>query len=277
MKDTFTPASPIILLGCGNMGRALAQGWLAAGLDVSALYIADPSRPVGVLDGVPEQNYVEGLAEVPDGVVAKAIVLAVKPQIMNAVLPDVARLTNTNTLVISVAAGVTFEQMQRGIAGDAIYIRAMPNTPAAVGEGITGFTSHKPIADKDKTLVQGLLSATGQAVWVAEETLIDAVTSVSGSGPAYVFYMVEAMAAAGERVGLDPDTAMKLARQTIIGAGQLLKAEPELPANELRRRVTSPGGTTAAALDVLMAEGGLSALMREAVQSAYGRAKELAD
>ncbi len=277
MKNAFTPASPIILLGCGNMGKALAQGWLAAGLDANSLYVADPSQPVGALEGVPEQNYVEGLAAIPEGVVAKAIVLAVKPQIMNAVLSDVARLTSEDTLVISVAAGVTFEQMKRGVVSEAIYIRAMPNTPAAVGEGITGFTSDKPIANADKTLVQDLLSATGQAVWVADEALIDAVTSVSGSGPAYVFYMVEAMAAAGQRVGLDGETAMKLARQTIIGAGQLMKAEAELPANELRRRVTSPGGTTAAALDVLMAEGGLNALMREAVQAAYGRAKELAD
>ncbi len=277
MREAFTAKSPIVLLGCGNMGRALASGWLAAGLDADALYIADPSKPIGALEGVAGDKYVESLATIPDGVEAKAIILAVKPQVINSVLPEVARLVKADTLIISVAAGVTFEQMRRGVATDAVYIRAMPNTPAAVGEGITGFTASGTISENDKALAHTLLSATGQALWVTEEALIDAVTSLSGSGPAYVFYMVEAMAAAGERVGLDSKSAMELARQTIIGAGQLLKTESDLSAGELRRRVTSPGGTTAAALDVLMAQGGLGDLMRNAVGAAYRRAKELAD
>lgn len=276
MKTVFTAKSPIVLLGCGNMGRALASGWLAAGLDANALYIADPSQPTGVLKGVPEDRYVESLAAIPEGVEAKAVILAVKPQVMNAILPEVARLAKADTLIISVAAGVTFEQMKRGVAAEAVYIRAMPNTPAAVGEGVTGFTASGTISAGDKAVAQGLLSATGRAIWVAEEALIDAVTAVSGSGPAYVFYMVEAMAAAGERLGLDSENAMALARQTIIGAGELLKTDKAVSAGELRRRVTSPGGTTAAALDVLMAQGGLGDLMRNAVGAANRRAKELA-
>lgn len=276
MKNAFSSDTPLILVGCGHMGRAMAQGWLAAGLAPGALHVVDPVAQAGVLPGVPAENYVTSLEQLTSGLKVRAIILAVKPQSMEAVLPLLADLLDRETLVISIAAGVTLDQMARGIAAEAVLVRAMPNTPAAVGAGITGLTAHPSIKDDQRELARALLSATGPTVWVDLEEQMNTVTAVSGSGPAYVFHLVECMAAAGVREGLSEDVAMQLARQTVIGSARLMEAEADVPAVELRRRVTSPGGTTAAALAVLMDTGGMSDVMRAAVKAARKRGEELA-
>lgn len=204
--------------------------------------------------------------------------LAVKPQMMDEVLAQIACVVGADTLVLSVAAGVTLGALTQGIGVHATYVRAMPNTPAAIGAGITGLAGEADMTQGNRDLAQQLMQAVGETVWVSDEALIDAVTAVSGSGPAYVFQMVESMAAAGTQVGLEEETAMKLARQTIIGAARLLEAEADISASELRRRVTSPGGTTAAALDVLMVtESGLGELMGRAISAAHARGQELGE
>ncbi|UTW60120.1 pyrroline-5-carboxylate reductase [Kordiimonas sp. SCSIO 12603] len=276
MQHVFSPDNPLILVGCGHMGHAMALGWLSAGVSPEAIFVIDPALDSACLPGVATKRCVTSFEELPKGTLAKAVVLAVKPQVIDRVLPQVAGVVDKNSLVISVAAGVTLDQMQRGIEHECVLIRSMPNTPAAVGAGITGLTAREGIAAADKTLARELLSATGATVWIDSEDQMNAVTAVSGSGPAYVFYMVECMAAAGVRQGLPEDVAMALARQTIIGAGRLLAADSDIEAAELRRRVTSPGGTTAAALNVLMQEEGLPDLMLKAIEAANKRGAELA-
>jgi len=277
MQDIITPKAPLVLLGCGHMGRALAEGWLKAGLDPLSLYIVNPSKPVGSFETVPKKHFVETLEALPTGLKAKAVILAVKPQVMNSVLSGVAGIITADSLVISIAAGVTLAQMKRGVAAEAVYIRSMPNTPAAIGAGVTGVTAEVGISAANKNLACDLLAATGQALWIERESQMDAVTAVSGSGPAYIFYMVECMAAAGVSAGLDVRVATALARQTVIGSGQLLAADMATPAEELRRRVTSPGGTTAAALDVLMEEQGLMKIMEKTVAAAKAKSQKLAN
>lgn len=280
----FTPERPLVLVGCGNMGRALATGWLAAGLAPTALVVVDP---VADQDCLPKGAEGEGVyfTETADDLVGRiqprALVLAVKPQMMNEVLPALNTITDGETLVVSVAAGVTLAQLQRGLKdetdGTAKCVRAMPNTPAAVGAGITGLVAGAGVYDADKELATHLMQAAGKTLWLEDEALMDAVTGVSGSGPAYVFHMVEALAAAGHAAGLDAEDATILARQTIIGAAHLMEAEPDVEAGTLRTRVTSPGGTTAAALEVLMAKkDGLTGLMTRAVAAAKKRGTELA-
>lgn len=276
MQDVFSVTSPLVLVGCGNMGHAMAQGWLKAGLGTDCLYVLDPRADAPRLPGVAADHFVLNTGDLPDGLKARVLVLAVKPQMMNEVLAQVACVVGEDTLVLSVAAGVTLGALAQGIGVRATYVRAMPNTPAAIGAGITGLAGDADMTDENRDLAQQLMQAVGEAVWVSDEALIDAVTAVSGSGPAYVFHMVESMAAAGIAVGLQADTAMKLARQTIIGAARLLETEKDVPAAELRRRVTSPAGTTAAALDVLMAtEAGLGELMGRTVSAAHARGQEL--
>ena len=277
MQQDFTPNAPLILVGCGNMGQAMALGWLKAGLNPDAFFIVDPVAEAGTLQGVPACQYYKTADSLPTGLVAKVVILAVKPQIMNAVLPTVRSCVGRSSLVISIAAGVTIKQMQTGVNAEAIYVRAMPNTPAAVGAGITGVTAALGISDADKGLARSLMQATGQSVWIEEEQQMDAVTAVSGSGPAYVFHMVESMTAAGVKAGLPAGVAAQLARQTVIGAGQLMAAQAGVEAGELRTQVTSPGGTTAAALDVLMADDGLTDLMTRAIEAARARGEELAE
>lgn len=276
MVQYFSETSPLILVGCGHMGRAMALGWLRAGLDAEHLYVVDPQATPESLPGSKADNFVASAGLLPSGIKARAIVMAVKPQVMNDALPLLALLMDDGAVVLSVAAGVTLDQMERGTGGVGTCVRVMPNTPAAIGQGISGVTAGPGISDDDRALALMLMDATGEAVWIEHEDQMDAVTAVSGSGPAYVFYMVECLAAAGVREGLPEDTAMALARQTVIGAGHLLDAETDLPAAELRRRVTSPGGTTAAALDVLMKADGLGEVIQNAVAAARKRGAELA-
>jgi pyrroline-5-carboxylate reductase len=200
------------------------------------------------------------------------MVLAVKPQTMAEVMGQVAQSVGRQTLVISIAAGIPLRRLQQGL-GTARIVRSMPNTPAQVGKGITGAVGLET-SDADRRLVDALLGATGEVVWFDGEGKLDAVTAVSGSGPAYVFYMVEALAVAGMRQGLEPGQAMQLARQTVIGAAALMEADPQ-SVSILRENVTSPKGTTAAALAVLMAPDGLEMLMDRAVLAARLRSEEL--
>jgi len=276
MNNVFSADAPLVLVGCGHMGRALAVGWLNAGLLPEALIVVDPVANPEALPGVPGNNFYKTLDEVSLPCAVRAVILAVKPQVMDDILPQVAPLVGSETLVISVAAGVTLRQMERGLEVEAVLVRAMPNTPAAVGAGITGLTAAKGIKENHKALACRLLEATGQAVWIGSEDQMNAVTAVSGSGPAYVFHLVESMAAAGVKEGLPEDVAMQLARQTVIGAAQLMEQDRDVPADKLRQKVTSPGGTTAAALGVLMSENGLTALMYKAIKAARIRGEELA-
>ena len=273
----FTPDAPLVLVGCGNMGAAMARGWLTAGLDPAALVIIDPAANP---DDMPEfigATFAGTGADLPIGTQTRLLLLAVKPQVMNAVLPSVAGAVGAGTIVVSVAAGVTLAQLSRGLP-EGHLVRAMPNTPAAVGAGVTGLVAAGGVPEADKTLADTVMRAAGKTVWLMGEALMDAVTATSGSGPAYVFHMVEALAAAATAAGLPADQAAVLARQTIIGAARLLAVDSDVDAGTLRARVTSPGGTTAAALEVLMnTENGLTDLMTRAVAAAKKRGQELAD
>ena len=210
----------------------------------------------------------------PIGATARVLLLAVKPQIIAGVLPDVRKLIGAETVTVSIAAGTTLAALEAGLGRHAI-VRTMPNTPAQVGRGITAAVANGDVAAAARDLVTGLLEAVGEVVWVDDEAAIDAVTAVSGSGPAYVFLLAECLAAAGVAAGLAPDIAARLARATVTGAGELLHLS-DLPPDQLRKNVTSPNGTTAAALAILMAEDGLGPLMKRAVAAAKKRSIELA-
>ena len=258
----------LVLLGCGKMGSAMLQGWLAGGLPATSVWVVDPNPSDWLLaQGVHLNTALPA---------APAIVLiAVKPQMMTAALPGLAALGGGQTLFLSIAAGTTIAHYESVLGAQTPIIRAMPNTPAAVGRGISAIIGNAHASAADMDLAQALLCAVGQVVRLDGEHQMDAVTAVSGSGPAYVFYMIEAMAAAGEAEGLPPGLAMQLARSTVSGAGELAHLAPE-PASQLRINVTSPAGTTAAALAVLMdPDTGLSPLLKRAVKAAADRGREL--
>jgi pyrroline-5-carboxylate reductase len=268
MDLTEVKARGLMLLGCGKMGSAMLQGWLAQGLPAASVWVVDP-HPSDWLLG-------QGVHLNGDLPAAPAIVLvAVKPQMMAAALPSLVTLGGGATLFLSVAAGTTIAYYEQVLGAGSPIIRAMPNTPAAVGRGITAITGNKVATAAHMDLAEGLLSAVGQVVRLEGEHQMDAVTAVSGSGPAYVFHFIEALAAAGEAQGLSAPLAMQLARATVTGAGELAHLAPET-ASQLRVNVTSPGGTTAAALAVLMdADNGFSVLLRRAVKAAADRSREL--
>lgn len=268
---SLSSAGPVVLVGAGKMGTALARGWLSAGLRPADLVLVDP-KPMDVVVDFAGQHGLLLVPAIPDGPV-KVLVLAVKPQIMNDVLQSARDKVNPETLVLSIAAGIALDTLTHGLGTDRV-VRTMPNTPAQVGKGITGAVAAGGVSSADHALAEELLAAAGEVVWFDNEASLDAVTAVSGSGPAYVFLLVEALAAAGAAEGLSVDQAMALARQTIIGAAALMDADPT-DAATLRKNVTSPGGTTAAALDVLMADDGLKTLMARAVSAANARSKEL--
>jgi len=269
----FSREEPLLLVGCGNMGGALARGWIKAGLNREAFLCVDPHVDNKQLDGLENVQIYSDLNDLPNGFIPKAIVVAVKPQLMPKVLPSLKSIRSENSLIISIAAGTSIAQFEEYF-GKVAIIRAMPNTPAAVGKAITGMVANEFANPDDLTVSEYLLRTIGEVVWIEEEAMINTVTAVSGSGPAYVFYLVEALAAAGISNGLSHDQAMKLARKTIIGAGALLESSPD-SAEELRKRVTSPNGTTAAALDILMADDGLAPIIRNAVNAAKHRSEEL--
>lgn len=267
-KFTYTKDAPLLLVGAGNMGGALMAGWLSAGLKASGLVVVDPALP-----DVAGATVVAS-ADALKGITAATVIIAVKPQMMDVVLPSLKGVVNGDSLIISIAAGTPIARFEAEL-GEVPAVRAMPNTPAAIGKGITGLAANARCSDDNKAQAEMLLGAVGETLWVDSEALIDVVTATSGSGPAYVFYLVESLAAASVAAGMEEDAAMQLARSTIIGAAGLLEASDD-SARELRRNVTSPNGTTAAALDVLMAEDGMARSLRRAVRAAKDRAGELA-
>jgi pyrroline-5-carboxylate reductase len=262
----------IVLVGAGKMGSAMLDGWLALGLSPRNVAVLEPQPTPEVAAlaarGLRLNPSADALRDVA------AVVVAVKPQVAPEVTPALAPFVGAATVVVSIMAGRTLAFLANALPGAAL-VRAMPNTPAAIGRGITAAVGNARVSDAQRALVDALLSAVGAVEWVADESLMDAVTALSGSGPAYVFLLAETMAQAGAAAGLPPALAATLARATVAGAGELLHRSP-LDAATLRQNVTSPGGTTAAALDVLMAKDGLAPLMRRAVAAATKRSRELA-
>jgi pyrroline-5-carboxylate reductase len=258
----------LLLLGCGKMGTALLTGWLAAGVPPASVWVIEPhptdwlkSSGVHLNKGVPKSPAVA--------------LLAVKPQMMGAALPSLQALGNGSTLFVSIAAGTKIATFEDVLGTRTPIVRTMPNTPAMVGRGITALCRNAHVSDADLALARDLMAAVGQVVDLSGEDQIDAVTAVSGSGPAYVFHLIETLAAAGEAEGLPPEIAMQLARATVCGAGELAFQSPETAA-QLRINVTSPGGTTAAALSVLMdPQTGFPDLLKRAVRAAADRGLEL--
>ncbi|MFK7793617.1 MAG: pyrroline-5-carboxylate reductase [Devosiaceae bacterium] len=263
----------IVVVGAGKMGGALVDGWLRDGVPASAISLVDPVLAENDYGWAEKGVACYANADALTGAQADLLMLAVKPQMMDAVLPGLAAFDHAGLSVLSIAAGTPLARLESAFP-QAVCIRTMPNTPAAVGAGITA--AYSPSAsDAVREGVSGLLGAVGAVVWVDNEPAMDAVTAISGSGPAYVFHMVEALAAAGEQLGLPQETAMALARQTIVGAGALLNTSEE-SAQQLRVNVTSPGGTTAAGLNVLQQSGALAALMQATAKAAFDRSVDLA-
>jgi len=258
----------LVLLGCGKMGSAMLAGWLSGGLPAASVWVIDPMASDWVLGTGVHVN-----APLPE---CPAIVLiAVKPQMMGEALPSLVALGGGGTLFVSVAAGTSIATYEDILGAGTPIVRAMPNTPAAIGQGITALIGNGVATGADVDLAELLLSAVGQTVRLSNEAEMDAVTGVSGSGPAYVFHLIETLAAAGEAQGLAPELALTLAKATVAGAGALAAQADESPA-QLRVNVTSPNGTTQAALEVLMdGEDGFPALLNRAVAAATDRSKEL--
>ncbi|PYE84126.1 pyrroline-5-carboxylate reductase [Pseudoroseicyclus aestuarii] len=258
----------VVLLGCGKMGGALLSGWLSGGLPPEAVTVVDP-RPSDWLSA-------QGIrlnAPLPEA--PAVLILAVKPQLMGEALPQVTRLGGGGTLVISIAAGTSLATLEEAFGADTPIVRVMPNTPAAIGQGISAMIGNAAAGEAHLDRTEALMRVTGPALRLQDEAQMDAVTGVSGSGPAYVFHMIECLAAAGEAEGLPPEMAMQLATQTVAGAGALAAQAQEAP-DQLRRNVTSPNGTTQAGLEVLMdEEAGLPPLVRRTVAAAAGRSREL--
>lgn len=278
MLSQISKDKPLLLVGCGKMGGAMLQGWLVGGLSPDAVIVADPYKDSAqaLAPQLDESCFVEDISALPRGIAPGFIILAVKPQMMDQVMNDFKSLAWETSVFLSIAAGKTIGYFERHLGQEQAIVRAMPNLPASIGKGITVACPNRHVTAEQKATCHELLLAAGAVEWVERESLIDAVTAVSGSGPAYVFHLVEALASAGESLGLDKRLADKLAMQTICGAGALL-AQSEQDARQLRKNVTSPGGTTEAALDILMGDEGLGKLITHAVRAAHQRSRELAD
>jgi pyrroline-5-carboxylate reductase len=262
---------PLLLVGCGRMGSAMLAGWRERGL--AASYAVDPA-PDAARNAGGDLTVVNDLAEIPAGFAPAAVVLAVKPQTAAEALPPYARFAGS-AVFLSIMAGRTIGGIQALLGGLAAIVRAMPNTPAAVRQGVTVATPSQSVTAEQRALCGDLLRAIGLVEWVEQEALLDPVTAVSGSGPAYVFLLAELMEQAAIEQGISPALARVLARQTVAGSGALLAASSESAA-ELRKAVTSPGGTTQAALEVLMASDGMPKAFSKAIAAATRRSRELA-
>jgi len=275
MPDPASPGSlPIVaFIGGGNMARSLVGGLLAAGADPAAVRVADPSADArAALASDFGVATFESAADAVDG--AEAWVFAVKPQVMRAVCTELAAVAQqARPLVVSIAAGITSAQLDRWLGGGLAVVRTMPNTPALLGAGVTGLYANPRVDAAGRARAEGLLASAGATVWIDDEALMDAVTGTSGSGPAYVFLLAEAMEEAAIAEGLAADAARALVRHTILGAARMLVESGE-PPTELRRRVTSPGGTTQAAIEAFEA-GDLRGLVARAVRAATRRGGEL--
>lgn len=267
----------ILLVGCGKMGGALLRGWFAQGLSPVDIMIVEPAGRSSVesADTHPALSVLADASELPSDFRPDAVVFAVKPQAADTVIPSYAGFAEGGAVYLSIIAGLPVSKLQSLLGKDCAIVRAMPNTPAAVGRGISALFADDGAGPSQKRVCKVLMAAVGETAWIADESQMDAVTAVSGSGPAYVFLLAECLAEAGVEAGLPPALAEQLATATVSGAGALLGADHN-NATVLRENVTSPGGTTEAALEVLMADNGLSTLMNRAVAAAARRSRELA-
>jgi pyrroline-5-carboxylate reductase len=270
---TLKLTGTLVLVGAGKMGGAMLEGWLKAGADARKIVVIDPSPPPEV-KAMLDANAIRQNVTVSDITDAEVVLVAVKPQIMDEVLSPLRGLAVSKPLVLSVAAGKTIAMLAAHFGEKASIIRTIPNTPAAIGRGITAMTGNQHVTSTQMAMAEQLLSSIGEVVHVEREEQIDWATAVSGSGPAYIFFMTECLTAAGEKLGFSKDIATKLARATVSGAGELMR-QSGIEATTLRQNVTSPKGTTYEALQVLMADDGLKPLMEKAVAAAARRSKEL--
>jgi len=272
---SFTLQGPLVLAGAGKMGGAILSRLLASGLDPRSVLVQDPDPPADIADLLADQcidvlPLIDELTQPP-----AVILLAVKPQVTDEVLPSLAKVVGPDTLVVSIAAGRRIAGIAAHLPAGTAVVRAMPNSPAAIGRGITVAAASANVSPVQRALASHLLSAVGEVVWVEDEALLDPVTAVSGSGPAYVFLLAECLAEAGRAAGLDAELAERLARATVFGSAALLK-QSNLEAAVLRENVTSPGGTTEAALEILNGPQGMRELITAAVAAATKRGRELA-
>lgn len=268
-------SSPILLVGCGKMGEALLQGWMARGIDGGRITVVEPGEAAAraVTDkGLRVVGDIDALADFAP----RIVVFAIKPQVMGAVVPAYRRFVDEKTAFLTIAAGKTLAFFEARLGDQASVVRAMPNTPAAIGRGMSVLCANERASPDDRQLAEDLLGAVGAVAWVEDESLMDAVTAVSGSGPAYVFHMIECLAEAGVVAGLPVKLAEQLAQVTVAGSAALSHEDEASPAT-LRENVAAPGGTTEAALKVLMGRDGLQKLMTKAVAAAATRSRELAD
>jgi pyrroline-5-carboxylate reductase len=268
---TATTNASVFLVGAGRMGGALLRGWLESGLALGNLAVMEPNPSPDTASLLKER----GIPQLPDSS-PDVLVLAVKPQIMSEALGEYAGHVGANTAVLSIAAGRTVASIALHLPPGAAIVRAMPNLPAEIGRGITAAYANPHVSAGQRALCDALMRAAGEVAWIGDESYIDAVTAVSGSGPAYVFYLAECLAKAGHDAGLPEELAKQLARATVTGAGELLHRSELSPA-QLRENVTSPAGTTAAGLSILMRKPGLQDLIRETVTAAARRSSELSE
>ena len=269
--------APLLLIGCGKMGGAMLAGWLDGVEASGGVHVVEPhGASLGGLADRQEVTVHAGADTLPDGLAPGTVVLAVKPQSMDDALVPLKRFVAPGTCFLSIAAGKTIGYFEKHLGSGAAVVRAMPNTPAAVGRGITAYVANANVSADQKTRAHKLLEAVGEVLEAPSEDAIDAVTALSGGGPAYVFLLIETLAAAGVKAGLPEDFAMRLARGTVSGSGELARRSAE-PASQLRINVTSPGGTTAEALKVLMdPASGIQPIFDRAIAAATARSKELA-
>ena len=264
----------MLLVGCGKMGGALLSGWFEQGVDPGQVTVVEPSKDAAAAIGEKGVRCVAAAGAIDADFAPAMVLLAVKPQQMDAALADLRRFAGPGTVFLSIAAGKALGYFEGVLGSEAAVVRAMPNTPAAVGRGMSVLCANARVAEAQRTLCEGLLAAVGEVAWVEDEGLLDAVTAVSGGGPAYVFLLIEVLAQAGVDAGLPAELAQRLARVTVAGSGELVRQSAE-PPGRLRENVTSPGGTTLEALKILMAPDGLQPLMSRAIAAATRRSREL--
>jgi pyrroline-5-carboxylate reductase len=268
-------ASSFILVGCGKMGGALLEGWLERGVEPADVVVVEPNAQAARVAGERGVRVAPSAEALPAGLRPAVAIFAVKPQMMDGVVPGYARFVAGGAVFLTIAAGKTIGYFERHLGAGAAIVRAMPNTPAAVRRGMTVACANPRVTGDQCRLCDDLLKAVGEVAWIDDEAHLDAITALSGGGPAYVFLLAEGLARAGIDAGLPADLAERLARVTVAGSGELLHRSPESPA-VLRQNVTSPGGTTAEALKVLMAPDGWQPLLSKAIAAAAKRSRELA-
>jgi pyrroline-5-carboxylate reductase len=269
-------SNSILLVGCGRMGQALLAGWLDQGMPGSAVSVVDPQAGRTAIAGFLERgvSIVKSVEALDPETKPDIILFAIKPQAIDAIVPTYQRFVQNSPVFLSIAAGCTTSSLENLLGKTAAIVRCMPNTPAAIRLGVTVACANGPASRDQRALCTNLLEAVGEVIWIDDESLMDAVTAVSGSGPAYLFLLAEELAAAGIAAGLPEDLAEQLARRTVTGAAALLANSPLSP-QQLRHNVTSPGGTTEAAMEILLGPSGLRDLMTAAVVSATARSRSL--